>query len=600
MNKIFTRTAFVAVASALTLGAASCNDELTQKPIDYPASGSFWETQTQFVGNIYANSCMMRDQTPNILFWAGELRAGRFTTALINQSGAVNTNIVNNDYAADRAQFSTFGGWYGFVANMNELIQQCEKADPEVISENVKNGLLGIAHGWRAYAYFQMYKMYGGVPLRLQPDVQDGITDPTKLYMPRATAEQTLTQIKTDIATSLDCFNKSTFQINAQKKAYYWSKAATEMLAGEVYLWSAKVATGDHALGGASDVAIAKGYFENVVNNYGYKMIKDYFSVWTTPLNTESIYSICYSSDIDKVSFSSYQGQILYSHAGGDYATVGWTTLDATGLKIRKDGAASQFNKFTTAANQTGALYTTWTNFQPSPNRYMYKNAAYFQFDDKDVRKEMFFPVWEMKDNESNLTYIANFDPTQYVLSGTFTSKFEPVYKPDWDANRMVWPDDQCIYRLPLAYMYLAEIANYEGNNGQVEHYINLVRERAYGDNWDVNVYGYHAGSFRENEVAILQEKDKEFIMEGQRWWDLRRLTAVKDGAQLDHLVFQPESCAGWGLNPVANPWLVDGDGNVLLTATPVLSANEEYKLLWPIDQALLNSDPEIEQNPGY
>ena len=133
-----------------------------------------------------------------------------------------------------------------------------------------------------------------------------------------------------------------------------------------------------------------------------------------------------------------------------------------------------------------------------------------------------------------------------------------------------------------------------------MEKYINLVRARAYGDNWNEATYGYKAGSFRENEYAVLLEKNKEFVMEGQRWWDLRRMTAVKGGTQLDHFVFQPESCIGFGLDAVANEWMVEGNGVPIATVTPLLTPSEEYKLLWPVDQNLINSDPTIKQNPGY
>ena len=88
--------------------------------------------------------------------------------------------------------------------------------------------------------------------------------------------------------------------------------------------------------------------------------------------------------------------------------------------------------------------------------------------------------------------------------------------------------------------------------------------------------------------------------MEGQRWWDLRRLTAVKGGSQTDHFVFQPESCIGFGLDPVSNPWMIENTNVAIATVTPLLSPSEEYKLLWPIDDTLLASDPEIKQNPGY
>ena len=604
MKKIFSKIAICAAVASMGLGAVSCSDELDQYPIDYPGGGSFWNSETDYTGNIYALAAMFRSNYPaNILFWAGELRAGTLTIDLINGSGALNVDYIQNLYDESHSQFSTFGGYYGFIANINELIQECDKASEDVLPTNKKDVLLGMAYGWRAFSYFQMYRMYGGVPLRVAPDVVNGVTNPDELYKARATAEETLNQIKDDIKKSLAYFESSSWTFSS-KKAYYWSKAATEMLAGEVYLWSGKVTTGDHTATPA-DVQIAKGYFENVVNNYGYSLVKNYFDVWTTPLNSESIYSVCYSNadDVDNngnhYQFSSYQAQMLWSKSAGA-GTTAWSVQDETGLGIRTDGGASRFGYFTNSVDAKQVAYTCWTDMTPSPNRYMYKNAMYFQFDENDTRRDMFFPQWNVKANETAMTYLPDFDPKEYEMQGSFILKFRPsVGQVSWSTN-YVWNNDVAIYRLPLAYMYLAEIANYNGDNATVEKYINQVRQRAYGDKWDETVYGYKAGSFRENENAILREKDKEFIMEGQRWWDIRRLTAVKDGAQTDHLVFQPESCAGYGLDVVNNPWFVDNGGAPVATATPVLSVSEEHKLLWPVDATLLGSDPLVKQNEGY
>ncbi|MDE6826784.1 MAG: RagB/SusD family nutrient uptake outer membrane protein, partial [Paramuribaculum sp.] len=585
--------ALIGSVLALCLAGSSCNDELDLAPIDYPGAGSFWTNSTEFVGNIYSMSSMFRSNyTMNITFWAGELRAGTLTVDLINGSGALNEDYIQNLYDESHTQFSNFGNYYGFIANLNELIFECNRADEAILSDNIKNCLLGIAHGWRAFSYFQLYRMYGGVPLRQEPDVILGITNPEELYMPRATAQETLDFIKNDIQLSLGFFNNTNYTINS-KKQYYWSKAATEMLAGEVYLWSGKVETDDHKAN-AADVTTAKTYFNNVVNNYGYKLVSNYFDVWSTPRNSEIIYSVCYSSLDDQVQSTGVSNQFLWSKSAGA-GTVSWSIQDATGLGFVKDGSASRFGYY------NGAQYSCWNLLTPSPNRYMYKNAMYFQIDDQDQRKEMYFPQWAVTDEEEgkNITYIENFDPTTHTMMGSFMNKYRPTIVSEWSQS-YIWNNDIAIYRLPLAYMYLAEIANYEGNNADVVKYINLVRQRAYGSNWDVAKYGYTAGSFRENENAILREKDKEFLMEGQRWWDLRRLTAVKGGSQTDHFVFQPESCAGYGLNTAANPWMVDASGQAVQTSVPVLNTSEVHKLLWPIDATLLGSDPEIKQNPGY
>jgi len=146
------------------------------------------------------------------------------------------------------------------------------------------------------------------------------------------------------------------------------------------------------------------------------------------------------------------------------------------------------------------------------------------------------------------------------------------------EGNR-VFCGDYAFYRLPWVYLSLAEIANMESDNSGVEKYINLVRKRAYASNWDENKHGYKSGDFTQNELAILHEKDKEFVQEGQRWWDVLRMTLTKGGK---HLVFCKEA-------------------NLKNNGVPILNeATESHKVLWPIEQNMLDKDPSIKQTPGY
>ena len=124
----------------------------------------------------------------------------------------------------------------------------------------------------------------------------------------------------------------------------------------------------------------------------------------------------------------------------------------------------------------------------------------------------------------------------------------------------------------------LAEIANMEGNNTDVELYINKIRNRAYGAK-AVN-HQYKAGDFKANELAILTERTKEFVLEGKRWYDLRRMQTAKSGGKA--LVF-------------------DADASIDATKTALLNeATEAYKVLWPIETNLHTQDSKILQTPGY
>ena len=600
MNK-YIKTLAIGLMTGASVLTTSCN--LDYKPIDNFSANSFWGSQTEFEGFITAISNQFRSaNASNVLFYAGELRSGVFEMATIDGSGILNSEPLQNIYDADHPQFSTFGGYYGFIANINELIYRCNNTS--VLSDKVKNGLLGMAYGYRAFSYFQMYRMYGGVVLRVEPDVILGNYEATLLYKGRSTAEETLNQIKEDIKTSLEYFAKTDYVYKSSSKDYYWTKAATEMLAGEVYLWSGKVETGDHKAN-AADVATAATYFNNVINNYGFDLQDDFYSVWTTPHNKESIFSVCYSSENDGSYYNVPPFQLLWARTTGTSYLNYWSNMDQEGWGHVK-GVANRFGQWYNKETDKSANIEIWDKCSFGPCRYTYKNSLYYQFDENDSRVKMFYPMWNLtqEERDNGINYLDNFDPKdgKHKLAGTFVCKFRPSIPSGSTTYQMVV--DMPIYRLAMAYLYAAECANYAGDNAAVVKYINKIRERAYGDKWDEDVYGYTAGDFKANETALMREWDKEFVAEGQRWWNLRRLTTVKGGTQKDHFVFQPEGCLGFGLDTANNPWMTDINGNLIETNVPVLNGTtqDEHLLLWPLDKGLLGSDTELadQQNPGY
>ena len=502
MNK-YIKTLAIGLMTGASVLTTSCN--LDYKPIDNFSASSFWGSQTEFEGFITAISDQFRSaNASNVLFNAGELRSGVFEMATIDGSGILNSEPLQNIYDADHPQFSTFGGYYGFIANINELIYRCNNTS--VLSDKVKNGLLGMAYGYRAFSYFQMYRMYGGVVLRTEPDVILGNYEATLLYKGRSTAEETLNQIKEDIKTSLDYFAQTDYVYKSSSKDYYWTKAATEMLAGEVYLWSGKVETGDHKAN-AADVATAATYFNNVINNYGFDLQDDFYSVWTTPHNKESIFSVCYSSENDGVYYKVPLHQLLWARTTGTSYLNYWTNMDQEGWGHVK-GVANRFGQWYNKETGKSANIEIWDQCNFGPCRYTYKNSLYYQFDENDSRINMFYPMWNLtqEERDNGINYLDNFDPKdgKHKLAGTFVCKFRPKIPNGSTYYQMVV--DMPIYRLAMAYLYAAECANYAGDNAAMVKYINKVRERAYGENWDENVYGYKAGDFKANETTLMRE----------------------------------------------------------------------------------------------
>lgn len=71
--------------------------------------------------------------------------------------------------------------------------------------------------------------------------------------------------------------------------------------------------------------------------------------------------------------------------------------------------------------------------------------------------------------------------------------------------DNRIYISDIPVYRYADALLMMAEIEN--GLNNPCASYINEVRKRAYGDTFEENKYT--EGSYAENELAILQERDK-------------------------------------------------------------------------------------------
>ena len=523
-----------ALLSAMAL--VSCNDWLTLGPIDYYGSESYWKTEANFDSYIDGMHKNMRDQAWTHTIVSGELRGGTHIDGTSSDGSSVDyADIIMQNFDEDHTGLSTFGGYYGPITNVNLFIARLNATD--VVPEAKKATYLGIAHGLRAFYYFDLFRLYGTVPLRLTADVVEGELDPLKLYMARSEAADVMAQIKDDLQKSLDYFGSAN-TIPYGKS--YWSKAATEALAGEVYLWSAKVATGNQSAGGAADIAKAKTYFTNVMNNYGLKLQDDFGDIFSVSnkLNSEVIFAIHYG-----------EGEATNSLGNYTYMSDGrGLTMEQVDEKGVRFGDPFQLN---TAGIQ----------------RAQYIDNMFLSYDPKDAR--------------SVSTFTASYSANEYAASGKIVLYGTHVHKNIGYTNTAgvhQFIGDFIYYRLAWVYLSLAEIANYEGNGADVAKYINLVRKRAYADNWDADEFGYTAGDFTANELAILAEKDKEFLQEGQRWHDLRRMTLTKDGK---HLVFCPEA------NPKKN-------------GRPILDEAQSHKLLWPIDKNVMNSDKELKQTPGY
>lgn len=518
-------------------GLYTACDSLDLAPIDSYGTGNYWkrpEHVEAYMNGLHKN---LRDKIFQHQYVFGEARGGTCISGTAVDGTSVSyVELTTQQLTSQSSGVTKFGELYGMIANINILLQNTK--DATYMSDDEKGYYLGQAYGLRAFYYFDLFRTYGTAPLRLDPNpVINGNFNPEELYAGRASGSALMTLIKSDIAESLKYFgnNNSFDPNNKNNKKSYWSKAATEYLAAEVYLWNAKVSVDDNAAN-ESDLQVARTHLNNLMSNYNLSLQPSFASVFdvSNKGNSEIIMAVRFAEGEASNSYTTF----MYNYQTGSFKTVGYN--DENG----------QLMGDTLKVGTTGM------------QRIEFKKEFFLAYDKADARRDV--------------TFLSAYHKTTNELQGTVFKKIMGHF--NTETNQYVWDADAVLYRLAGVYLMMAEVENMQG--GDVAKYINLIRQRAYQDengSWDKAKYGYVNGDFTQNELAILHEKDKEMLGEGQRWWDVLRMTLTKGGK---HLVFCQEASM---------------DGNPILD-----EGTEKYKVFWPLETEMWNKDPLLDQTPGY
>jgi hypothetical protein len=511
------------LAISLTFGLGACNS-LELAPEDFYGSTNFWNNEAQVSGYVIGAHNELREAAFTY-FLMGEARGG------LQKEGASSTAtsldysspIKDQDFTKNKTGISSWGGFYNRLLDINLGIDKIENECP-FLSDDSRSYYLGQLYGIRAYYYFWLYRTFGGVPIVTEIMVLEGTKTAEPLYLARSTPKATLDFIKSDVAKSIQYFG--TNESIGQNKST-WSKFASLMLKAEVYLWSSKVSTGDQTPA-ADDLNQAEDALNQVKGKFSLQPeFKNTFA-YNQKGNSEIIMALRFMDNEASNGVASF----LYS----DNVFIG-VKFDKTG-KVMSDTLQLKGN---------GLL------------RNEYYFGLFESYDELDTRKEATFLDFYDKDEDGSIEN-----------GGIVLRKFLGLINSN--GNR-VYADDIPLYRYADVLLMLAEVENKKG--GDPSPYINQIRERAYASNYNSSIHSYTNQGFAANEIAILYERDKEFVFENKRWFDVLRL---QDAAE----------------KPLAFSTSLDY-GRV-----PVLNTGEEHKVLWPVDVTTLNNDPKLEQTPGY
>lgn len=487
-----------------------CADELNLAPISSISDASYWKTPDQF--DSFVTGLHARFRTHNTSFQTlGEMRADMFGTdpgsssAFTGEAPESYERLWTQNLNLDNPGVSNFGGFYTNIVQINLLISKLN--DSDVVTAANKSYYLGIAHGMRAYYYFHLLRSWGEVVIQTEPFLSFDIANLSK---PASSEAEVMALIKSDIETSLTGFGTD-YSIRSNKS--FWSKAASLMLKAEVFLWTSRRG------GGNADAGTAKSALTDIQTNVpGFSLQPNFANIFAfnNRGNSEIIFAIRY--------------------------LTAESTMGFVNVFIPQSSLIVNF--YDSVGNRKFSVPTdNWGGILRSPT----KIATFRAYDDLDTRK------WATIQPAYNLV------GPDYVIAGAFTKK----YVGEQVAGARLQTNDYPVYRYADLLLLLAEAKVILGEDPATE--INLVRARAFGASYVSGVHGYpnQAIDSDPNE-AILQERFFEFVLEGKRWYDLRRF------------------------------------GDSYVYAHTSLPAVDAYKLLWPIDRNSLTNNRDLEQNPGY
>jgi hypothetical protein len=436
-----------------------------------------------------------------------------------------------------------------------------------IVLESYKQRVIGELHFLRAFSYFYLVRIHGGVPLHTEP-----INGDSDFYPSRNSVDEIYELIFEDFKTaSALCLPSSELP---QEEFGHATKGASQAMLSLAYLTYAN----NQDLSGKSDLArnyyqLAKNYADSVILSNEYSLIPDYADLF----------------DVSKER-SAYQEVIF-----GIQQTRDATTASSPSKGSKLASYMQPNSRWNISGNANNGQGASIVMIQP----WFYDLYSTGEYTD-DYRTEVsFLTRWKYRNqNRDKMTYpeirLATNDLVELY---PFIDKYQD---PDgYDVNNN--ENDFFVIRLAEVYLIKAEAEN-ELNGPTAEAYdaFNRIRERARNAKGSVRTTpenlpsGLSKDEFR---IKIFDERGIELVGEGHRWFDSVRMrhSGNKTMVQYRYEDFYPGmEIAAPKYNTSTETW--EG-GRV--QPTNVVSWTRRF-LMWPIPSSEVDTNPNMTQNSEY
>jgi len=266
MKKIFT---FI-LSAAVIFSLASCEKFLDTSLLTKKTSENFPKTEEELNQLVTAIYAYMLCESPEgasaqyIAQLAGDECLGG------NIPGNVNIAHSLLKYKGNTNNFlDMWSRLYVMINRCNFAMEQAE-AFENYKTAGLKDRVLGEAHFMRAYAYWQLVSVFGGVPLR---------TDNEVVNKPRASVDEVYELIGNDLADAIKLLPNQIYTFGSSETGHA-TKAAAEALQARVFLFYTGRYGKDALPNGTAKAQVVKD-LEDCINNSGHRLVSDQRNLWS-------------------------------------------------------------------------------------------------------------------------------------------------------------------------------------------------------------------------------------------------------------------------------------------------------------------------------
>ncbi|MCV9386695.1 RagB/SusD family nutrient uptake outer membrane protein [Reichenbachiella ulvae] len=495
--KILNNIRWVLFFSAAMMISQGCESILDVEPESEIGDSQFWQTEADAYAGVASIYDAMQSAYSRKYFLWGEMRSDNFD-AFANTSSQEAIELTTNNLTDQTSSYGSWGAMYNMILRANLAINNI----PNITGANT-DGVLGQAHALRAFAYFDLVRVFGEVPLYL--DMVSGLDD--DLFREKTSGSEIMNNIV------IPDMLKAEDLINAPSDRFNFSLSSVYCLQAEVYMH-----LGEHTLAKeALDKLEALGEFSLVDNPSDYHALfrKEPESAGLSSNEQETgpelIFSIVFNQEEEPGAGSIYS--LFWS---GVPAYVVSDELENKWLDVFPTDSASWMAKY--------------PGFVPP-----YINAATGERIYGDIHRYLQFIEG---DKDIGSRRYGKYNTTNYPGS------LDDV--------------DVVVYRYAGMLLLKAEVEAKLGNLQEAVDLVNRIRNARQLP--EILLADYPTTD--DLLDAILDERQFELLAEGKRWWDLVRNDKVVEvmgpiNGQTANNIFFPI----WFQHMVDNPNLTQTPG---------------------------------------